>query len=223
MATTGSILSNLNPSAGQSIRVNAGNTGWEAYTPGGGSSRPTQLGQYIGGNFYDVGLEASAANLASSYTVAADRMELIPFRPQVSLAIDQVGLIVTTTGGNAKVIIYSSDSNGWPDALIKETGNLSMGTAGPTYVSEAWSYTFNANTKYWIGFRSSAAGALRAVAQAWMPNLGRQNPATSTTDGFGALRRTLAYATAAPSTWTFTSTDLAAGVVTTANVLFRAA
>ncbi len=184
-----------------------------------GSAAPPMLGQYIAGNYYDGGIDKNNFTM-SAVTVAADRMELVPFITPIDLVIDQVGLVVTATGGDAKVIVYASDSNGWPSTLIKETGNLSMGTAAPTFVGEAWSYTFTANTKYWVGFRSSAGGQLRSLTGTWMPYLGRESATSNAT--FGALRRTLAFGTAAPSTWSFTSSDLAV-VGNSVNVLFRAA
>lgn len=202
--------------------VNFNDTSTQASTSGGSSGQAevfasANLGAFISGNYYDAGLTCVTGGTAGA---AADRIELIPFYCHTTFAINEIGLQCTTAAAsaNAKVVIYSSDSNGWANALLYESANLDCSTTG--FKSVVPTFTFTASTKYWIGYRSSSASlAFRSIANSDIRRLGREN-ATSTGIYF-ALRRTLTFATAATDPWSFTSTDLVTGNSTPA-VIFKA-
>jgi hypothetical protein len=151
-------------------------------------------------------IEPAAAMAYTTTTIAqvADRWDMSPFTPSATYTIDQLGLLVT--GGaafNCKVTVYSSGSDGWPDALLYETGDLSIASTG--FKNEAVSITFEAGVQYWVGIRSSGTGTLRGIALIALPNLGLAL-STSTAQNT-ILRRTLTYATAATDPYGFTSAD----------------
>lgn len=139
---------------------------------------------------------------------AADRMDIYPFIPRSDLVIDQAAVNVTTGVASAqgKVVIYSADANGRPDALLLETGNLDLSAAA--VASVAASITLREGITYWIGLRHSSTATLSTWALGGTPDINGGAPATTTRK---LLRRSLAYATAAPSSWGFTSSEITGG------------
>lgn len=182
-----------------------------------GNFASPNAGGIVTGNYYDQSFHG-----ANSSTTAgvANRMELYPFFTSTTFAIDQIGVAVSTllAGSNAKVIIYAAGTDGWPNSKLYESADLSCAAAG--FVGVSVSFTFNSGTIYWLGVRTSSTQTLRSIAATSITNLGLNG--SNGTNYFTALRRTLTYATAAPSTWSFTSADLAAAVIPY-SVRFRAA
>ncbi len=175
-------------------------------------------GGIVSGFYYDNAFQGTSA---STLAGAADRMDLAPFFTSMPLAIDTIGTPCSTAvaSSNIKIVVYSTGSNGWPGALIKETAALSTASTG--YKSEAWSYTFQSGTMYWLGVRHSSTATLRTINVGSAVNLGLGSSSTSTTYNT-VIRRTLAFATAAPSTWTFNSAELT-GNITPPSIRMRAA
>jgi hypothetical protein len=156
-------------------------------------------GEYIDQSYSPV----NNTNLGS----VADRIELYPFLSAIDFDIDQIGVAVAIAGGNlAKIVMYASGSDGNPTTIIYEGGDLTLTPTGLKV--EAMSHTFMKGVRYWLGIRISATGAsMRGV-----PLTGQKPLGTVTGDGTGstydtALRRTLAYASPAPSPWNFVVTD----------------
>ncbi len=172
----------------------------------------------ISGNYYDQAFTALAPVTVGQGT---GQLTLTPFVPQRDFTIDQIGVNVTTGSAatNCKVVIYSNNANNQPDTLIHATPDLSSATSA-TYIFESYSYTFNANTVYWIGVHcSSSAVTLRGLPIAAFLCLGMaSNVATAY---YGALSRTISYASGPPSTWSFVSTDLYSNSI--ASIRMRAA
>jgi hypothetical protein len=171
---------------------------------------------YISGQYYDNCLHpATPTTLAG----AAGQIDLSPYYTSIDLAIDRIGCSVSTAVAGAlfKIVIYSSNANGWPDALLYESADLSAATAA--FTEAILSFTFAAGVRYWVGLRKSSTATFRTVPTSSCPNLGLlSNNATSYAT---ILRRTLTYASPAPAIWGFVNADRVANV-TPPSIRFRA-
>ena len=139
---------------------------------------------------------------------AASRFDLFPFSPRADIAFDRLAISVTTAvvAALAKIALYASDANGRPDQLLTETGDLDCGTIGNKLATVA--LTLRRGTVYWIGVRHSSTATLSAWASTATPDI---NGGTIATTARKVLRRTLTYATAAPASWGFASSEISAG------------
>lgn len=173
---------------------------------------------YVSGDYYDAA--GTDATIYGTILQVANRMELHPIVWNEDFPSDELVINVGTAVASslAKVIVYDSNASGQPNNLIYESGNLDCSTTGSK--TEAWSYTFTKGTLYWVGVRASSTQTLRGIAVASLRSLGKG--ATTATTKLTTLRQTLAFATAAPSTWTWNAADRTAGVVA-ALVMFRRA
>ena len=173
-------------------------------------------GGIVSGQYYDNAFQGTAS---STLAGAANRMDLAPYYTSVTFAIDRIGVAVSTgvASAQAKVVIYSSDANGWPDALLYETAALDCSSTG---IKEATlSFTFYSGTQYWVGVRHSSTATLRTINVSSAKNLGLTSATAS--NYATILRRTLTFATAATDPWVFTNSDRVANV-TPPSIRFRA-
>lgn len=147
------------------------------------------------------GFETTLATLAG----AANRIDLMPFRSPLTFTADALGVLCSTAVASAqgKILVYSSDADGRPDALLIETGTLDFGTAG--FKSIAVSQVFAQGMRYWVGIRHSSTATLNAHQIYTVPTL--HFLATPTTAPLKLLRRTLAFATAAPANWGYNAAE----------------
>ncbi len=139
---------------------------------------------------------------------AAGRIDLFPFTPRADLTIDRLALNCTTAvaGALARLLIYTSDANGRPDALLLETPDLDLGTTGVKLATVA--IALRQGRTLWLGTRHSANATTSAWPLTATPDLnGGTAPVTTARK---VLRRTVAWATPAPATWGFTATEIAA-------------
>ncbi len=139
---------------------------------------------------------------------AVGRMDLFPFIPRDDITIDRLSVNVTTLIAAAlgKIVLYAADATGRPAALMLETGDLDFSTAGLKEATVA--QTLRRGITYWIGIRHSSTATLSAWASTATPDLNGGAPVTTARK---VLRRTLAYATAAPGTWGYLSSETNAG------------
>jgi hypothetical protein len=95
---------------------------------------------------------------------AAGRVDIAfaPARPY-AMAFDQMVVEVTTLIAAAlgRIVVYSCDADGWPDALLYESADLDFSTLG---AKTGAGFTFAANTPYWVGLHHSSTAAIRAIA-----------------------------------------------------------
>lgn len=145
----------------------------------------------------------------SSVSGAAGRMEIFPFVPRRDVTIDRLALNVVTgvASATAKFVVYSSDDNGRPNELITETGDLDLSTTGTK--EAVVNLTLHRGTVYWIGVRHSSTATISVWQTVSTADI-NGGSAISTT-GRKTLRRTLTYATAAPTNWVFDSTEISSG------------
>lgn len=166
---------------------------------------------FVSGQYVDQALTALANTTLAG---AANRIELYPYIPQVSHSIDRISCYVTTGVASAqvKLVIYASDSNGYPGTLLYESSAIAAATSSA--IAEAtMSQAFVAGTVYWLGVRHSSTSTLRAIALGAAPAFGTTSTGTAY---YTVLRRTLAFATAATSPWAFVNSDRVAGIAPTA-------
>ena len=158
----------------------------------------------------DYALTTSGAGGAATGVLAgaAGRIDLFPFIPRDDITVDRLSVNVTTLIAAAlgKIVLYAADATSRPAALIAETGDLDFSTVGLKEVTVA--QTLRRGITYWIGIRHSSTAILSAWASTATPDLNCGAPVTTARK---VLRRTLAYATAAPSTWGYLSSETNAG------------
>lgn len=169
-------------------------------TPVSGDYLPATAG--IGGN--------STGTLAG----AAGRIDLYPFMPRADLSLNQLLVNCTTAvaAAQGKVVIYTADDLGRPGALLLETGTLDFSTTGQKTV--AVSLALRQGRTYWIGIRHSSTATLSAWPITATPDL--NGGAAISTSARKILRRTLAFGTAAPDPWGFSSAEISPGTAATA-------
>lgn len=158
----------------------------------------------------DYALSTSGAGGAATGVLAgvAGRIDLFPFIPRDDIAIDRLSVNVTTLIAAAlgKIVLYTSDATGRPASLMLETGDLDFSTVGLKEATVA--QTLRCGITYWIGIRHSSTAILSAWASTATPDLNGGAPVTTARK---VLRRTLAYATAAPGSWGYLSSETNAG------------
>ncbi len=142
---------------------------------------------------------------------AADRLDIFPFTARADTAV--VGLSVNVTGAVAgavgKIVMYDSDANGRPNALILETGDLDFSSTG--IKTAVIAQTLLQGATYWFGIRHSSTAVLSAWPTSATPDI---NGGTPSTNACKILRRAFTYSSAAPSTWGWTSSDLNSNAAT---------
>jgi hypothetical protein len=158
-------------------------------------------------------LTTTGAGGAAPGTLAgvANQFDLFPFSPRADVTLDRLGINVTAAVASAlaKIAVYSSDANGRPDQRLTETGDLDCSTTGTKLATIA--LTLRRGTVYWIGVRHNSTATLSAWAATATPDI---NGGTIATTARKVLRRTLTYASAAPTSWAFVSSEINAGPAT---------
>ncbi len=141
--------------------------------------------------------------------MASDRLELYPYPCQATHTADQIGVRRSSgvASSAAKVVIYSSGTDGWPDALLFEgasmTGLASGG--GATVTVDASDFQFVAGVTYWIGLLETGTGQILFIPTTGLRPLGSSGAANYT-----IIRRTHTYTNPAPNPLVFNSADLVA-------------
>ena len=142
---------------------------------------------------------------------AVARVDLFPYMARADIAATGLSLNVTVAVAAAvgKVVIYGADAAGRPNTLILETADLDFSTVGVKTATIAQSLL--AGRTYWLGIRHASTATLSAWGVTATPDLNGGAPVTTARK---VLRRTLAYATAAPATWGFVSSEINAATAT---------
>jgi hypothetical protein len=172
----------------------------------------------IAGLFYDNSFYPAGT---STLTGVANACDLAPWSTSGPIVIDQIGVAVATAvaSTSVKIVIYGSDANGWPGALLYESAAIATIATGYQFVAVT-NFAFKPGTTYWVGVRYNGAPVLRAIPVANCISLGLNG--SNGVDYFTKLRRALTFANAAPSAWAFVSSELIANLMVP-SVRFRAA
>jgi hypothetical protein len=137
---------------------------------------------------------------------AANRFELFPYLSPGYVSIDQVAINCTTllAAAQAKIVVYASDTNGRPDALLFESGVLDMSTLGTK--TAAFSLSLEKYRLYWFGVRHSSTATVSAWAVNAVPDI--NGGTTISTAARKSIRRTLTFGTAAPTNFGFLASEI---------------
>jgi hypothetical protein len=92
---------------------------------------------------------------------------------------------------------------------VTETGDLGSSTIGAKFATV--SLTLRRGTVYWIGIRHNSTATLSAWAATATPDI---NGGAIVPKARKVLRRTLTFASAAPASWAFVSSEINAGPAT---------
>ena len=196
-AATGQLKARLN---GLTRIIDAGNIPFNA--PLTGDFVPTTMG---------------SGSATGTLAGVADRVDLFPFIPRADLNIDRLSVNVTVAVAAAlgKIVVYAADEAGRPTTLILETATLDFSAVAAP--ASTVSLTLRKGVTYWFGIRHNSTATLSA----W--------PATATPDVTGnsisvqprkLLRRTVTFATGAPSPWTYVSTEVTAAAAAIATAIW---
>jgi hypothetical protein len=160
-------------------------------------------GGIVIGQHYDNSFQGSAS---SSITGVANRIELAPYYTSSAFTADRLGVNVTTVavGAVGRILVYGSSAEGWPDALLFEGSvDLDMGVLG--FRSHTEDFVFERGTQYWVGIHTSSTARYSGIATSSAVNLGL---ASATATNYATiLRRTVAFTSAAPSSWAYVNAE----------------
>ena len=130
---------------------------------------------YIAGRYYPVvGTGLCSSNFATR-AGSANIADLSPWIPRRTFTPSTLGIVPTTGGAGAagKILVYSADADGWPDALIYDSGSLNLNVGTATHLSAANTVTFSAGSVYWVGVQfDSTAATLRTIVQTLVLDIG---------------------------------------------------
>ena len=159
-------------------------------------------GGLVVGQYYDNSFQGTASSVLAG---AANRIDLAPYYTSTTFTMDRVGVAVSTAVAAAlgRVVIYSSDTDGWPDTLLFESADLNLSTTGMK--EDTVSMQLLSGVQYWVGVRHSSTAALRTINVSSAVNLGLTSSAAS--NYATVLRRALTFATPATSPWSFANSD----------------
>lgn len=174
---------------------------------------------YVPGRYYEPYL-SSVLNPAT-YQGIVNRIDLSPFFCNEDLKISELS-INTVTGvvaTEARVLIYDSNVDGWPDRKVFESGPLAT-TTSTTVSSQAVDFEFKAGVVYWLGAHFNGTPVVRGLRDYSTVSLGLTDN-TASSNGAKTVGRIIAYGSA-PSNWNFTVADLSS-ILTGPVVRFRVA
>lgn len=160
-------------------------------------------GAVVVGSYYD-----NAFHALNTVTLvgAANRVEMVPFYTSQRMRIDEIGvsLTVAAAGAFGRCFIYGSDATGWPyDLLFEGASDLEFDTTG--FKAHSLDFTFDSGRQYWLGFRNSGSGTIRALNLGSSVNLGL-NAATGN-NYLNVIRNSIAFADPLPAIWSFVETE----------------
>lgn len=134
------------------------------------------------------------ASAAGSSPFASGAVPALEFVIPQTMTIDQLGFRVTTLEAamNAKVLLYSSDSDGYPSTLVKDSGAISCAATGD--ILATFTGVVLTPGSYWAVIRSNAGSAVRFLC-------GVQSPRVPISTGTTNLWNTVNYLTIDPGTY----------------------
>jgi hypothetical protein len=136
---------------------------------------------------------STASQGLSTTTTIVNRLYAVPFIPNQNITTSALYMNVTsTTGGNARILIYSN-LNGLPDQKLYESSNLDCSTTG--LKTATTTFNFVAGTTYWLSIHASAAFTISFIQSSGLfpiAILGAANPNTYvfTSASFGSAPTT---------------------------------
>lgn len=212
---SGYFSSGIDVPTGQTYSIN----GVDAVTPGLIAARLGSVPiDYIAGRYYD---QATRSTASGTIIGAAGQLTLSPMMVPVNMAVDRMGVNVTTLIASAlgRCVVYSSNSQGRPSTrVLYGSADLDFGSTG--LKEHTVTFTFQAGVLYWVGLHHSSTATVSGVPIASLPSLGLSSG--TATNYQTCVRQTIAYATGAPATFTFAAANLTSNAIVP-SIRFRAA
>lgn len=173
---------------------------------------------YISGRTYRA---SRGRSLNPTGAQTANTISLVPYTPHEAVTIDQITINIggASGSGSARLVIYDSDANGYPNNLLFSSSSFL--TTGTGQIDRAVAQTLAAYTQYWFGWHVENTPSFATTTSDTTDNmLGATNASIFVLANY--LNRSVAFGLGAPNPFAFVATDLAF----TANVplvLFRKA
>ena len=143
-----------------------------------------------------------------SVSSSSNTIKLSPFILAYDLTIDRVACWSTSVNStDLRFLIYSALSTGYPSSKLYESSTIATAT-GENGVDD--SFTFTANTVYWLGTHTSGSITFRGIPDDGLLPLGIGTGLNTT----GIANHIILGSTAigsAPSTWSFATTQYGVG------------
>jgi hypothetical protein len=114
------------------------------------------------------------------------------------------------SAAQVRILIYGSDSDGWPDALIWDSGALSAATTNSYVEGTSLIPSLTKGTLYWLGALSSANATLRCIAATSTVQIGGIGTTSTAATYGGVVRRTGLTFAAPPNPWGFAASQITA-------------
>ena len=144
--------------------------------------------------------------LATSNRVV-NALEMFQFVPQGRLALSAVAISISSTvaGALGRVLLYDTDVHGRPGAKLYQSADLDCSTPGVK--QDTCALTLERGRRLWLATWFSSSSLIAHVwATSALPDInGGSAPSTS---GRKLLRRTVAFANAAPDPWTWSPSEI---------------
>ena len=135
----------------------------------------------------------------------ANRVDLFPFGARADIVVTGIAINCTTLLAAAlgKMVIYSSDVDGRPNVLLTETATVDLSTVGVKTATAA--LTLRQGLTYWLGLRTSSTASTSTWSVNSTPDINGGTPVVTSRK---VLRRTVTFASAAPASWGFLSSEI---------------
>jgi len=150
--------------------------------------------------------QSGGGTTTGTLALAVNRCDIFPWTCPRSFTSDLAAINVTVllVGGTAKIVLYSSDSEGKPSTLLAETATFATAVTGVKTVALA--YSFVKGTQYWLGLRGSGVFTVSTWAPGATPDISGGSPVTSARK---IIRKAaMTYANAALDPFTYTSAEI---------------
>jgi hypothetical protein len=184
---------------------------WAA--PGGGGGGAASYPKFVSDSGRYKRLVNEAGTTLTTRQGTANRIELVPYVPLVTEELDRFAVNVTTliAASEVKIVVYASNADGWPDALLFESAALSSATTGAKTATTT--LTLTAGVQYWVGMWHSSNATLSHAQNYTAPNLDYSAVTANTSTLI--RRESVTFSGSAPNPWVFTDTEIPNGSTTT--------
>ncbi len=176
------------------------------------------VGGYVSGNYY--------ANHKFTTTTSGGGTNLWVMVPMLwadDFTFSEWGVYCSSAIASnfKKLQLFDSDADGMPGNLLYESPDLNFSSTGYKFETLGSNITLTGGATYWSGIRMNSIAQYYAQPASDNKCLGWSS-ATGTTPYY-AVARTLAYATATPSTYNFVAADLFGTGTVAPSIRFKAA
>jgi hypothetical protein len=156
----------------------------------------------------------TSTTFISATASVADVAHLVPIVASAACTIDEIQVNVSGAVASAegKIGLFRSDANGRPSTLIEEcAAAVSFATGGVKNATLSAPVAIAKGEIVWVSIRHSHAGVTLSAAQIYATMTIDHGTAVTTLNKF--IRKTgVTYASAMPSSWSYSDADLTTGV-----------